>query len=66
MESPKSELRDGMRIDWDIPIVMDDGLVLRADLFRRASKVGTRSSSATGPMRRASPSRTATRAPGSA
>src|SRR6266481_4313461 len=34
MESPKSELRDGMRIDWDIPIVMDDGLVLRADLFR--------------------------------
>src|ERR1700694_3742493 len=23
-----------MRIDWDIPIVMDDGLVLRADLFR--------------------------------
>src|SRR5216117_2895741 len=34
MESPKSELRDGMRLDWDIPIVMDDGLVLRADLFR--------------------------------
>jgi len=34
MESPKSELRDGMRIDWDIPIVMDDGLLLRADLFR--------------------------------
>jgi predicted acyl esterase len=23
-----------MRIDWDIPIVMDDGLVVRADLFR--------------------------------
>ncbi|HKX09641.1 MAG TPA: hypothetical protein VJN67_15690 [Stellaceae bacterium] len=23
-----------MRIDWDIPIAMDDGLVLRADLFR--------------------------------
>ena len=34
MDSPRSELRDGMRIDWDIPIVMDDGLVLRADLFR--------------------------------
>ena len=23
-----------MRIDWDVPIVMDDGLVLRADVFR--------------------------------
>ena len=34
MDSPKSELRDGMRIDWDIPIPMDDGLVLRADVFR--------------------------------
>ena len=30
----KSEIRDGMRIDWDIPIAMDDGLILRADLFR--------------------------------
>jgi predicted acyl esterase len=27
-------LRDGMRIDWDVPITMDDGLVLRADVFR--------------------------------
>ena len=34
MESPKSELRDGMRVDWDVPIRMDDGLVLRADVFR--------------------------------
>ena len=25
----KSEIRDGMRIDWDMPIKMDDGLVLR-------------------------------------
>ena len=23
-----------MRIVWDVPIAMDDGLVLRADLFR--------------------------------
>ena len=23
-----------MRIDWDVPIAMDDGLVLRADVFR--------------------------------
>jgi predicted acyl esterase len=30
----KSEIRDGMRIDWDAPIVMDDGVVLRADVFR--------------------------------
>ncbi|HKA45670.1 MAG TPA: CocE/NonD family hydrolase [Burkholderiales bacterium] len=30
----KSEIRDGMRIDWDVPIRMDDGLVLRADVFR--------------------------------
>ena len=30
----RSEVRDGMRIDWDIPIEMDDGLVLRADVFR--------------------------------
>lgn len=30
----KSEVRDGMRIDWDVPIPMDDGIVLRADLFR--------------------------------
>ena len=30
----KSESRDGMRIDWDVPIEMDDGLVLRADVFR--------------------------------
>jgi predicted acyl esterase len=29
-----SEIRDGMRIDWDVPIAMDDGLVLRADVFR--------------------------------
>jgi len=34
MESPKSELRDGMRVDWDVPIRMDDGLVLRADVYR--------------------------------
>jgi predicted acyl esterase len=32
--SEHSEVRDGMRIDWDVPIEMDDGLVLRADVFR--------------------------------
>ena len=30
----KTECRDGMRIDWDAPIAMDDGVVLRADVFR--------------------------------
>ncbi len=30
----KSEVRDGMRIDWDAPIAMDDGVILRADVFR--------------------------------
>jgi predicted acyl esterase len=30
----RSETRDGMRIDWDVPIVMNDGLVLRADVYR--------------------------------
>jgi hypothetical protein len=28
--TPKSGLKDGMRIEWDVPIRMDDGLVLRA------------------------------------
>ncbi len=32
--SQKSELRDGMRIDWDVSIAMDDGLVLQADIYR--------------------------------
>jgi uncharacterized protein len=30
----KSEIADGMRIDWDVPIAMDDGVVLRADVYR--------------------------------
>ena len=34
MTTHKSEIRDHMRIDWDVPITMDDGLVLRADVFR--------------------------------
>ena len=29
-----SEIRDGMRVDWDLTIPMDDGVILRADLFR--------------------------------
>jgi hypothetical protein len=34
MPEVRTEVRDGMRIDWDVPIPMDDGLVLRADVFR--------------------------------
>ncbi|MGA0031812.1 MAG: CocE/NonD family hydrolase [Burkholderiales bacterium] len=33
MPNLKTESRDGMRIAWDVPITMDDGLVLRADVF---------------------------------
>ena len=29
----RSEVRDGMRIIWDAPVPMDDGVVLRADVF---------------------------------
>jgi predicted acyl esterase len=32
--SNNSEIRDGMRIEWDVPIAMDDGIKLRADVFR--------------------------------
>ncbi len=34
MDTAKSETRDGMQIDWDAPIPMNDGVVLRADVFR--------------------------------
>ena len=34
MTGTKTETRNGMRIDWDVAIEMDDGIVLRADLFR--------------------------------
>jgi predicted acyl esterase len=33
-DSAKSEVRDGMRIDWDVFITMDDGIRLRADVYR--------------------------------
>ena len=34
MSEYKSEIRDGMRVDWDVPIEMDDGVVLRCDVYR--------------------------------
>src|SRR5580698_7553405 len=30
----RTEVRDGMRVEWDVPIPMDDGIVLRGDVFR--------------------------------
>lgn len=30
----RSEVRDGMRIDWNVPVAMSDGVTLRADVFR--------------------------------
>ena len=27
------DVRDGLRIRWDVPVLMDDGVVLRADVF---------------------------------
>ena len=32
---------DGMRIDWDVPIMMDDSLVLRCDVYSRCSSFFT-------------------------
>ena len=40
----RSEIRDGMRIDWNAPIRMDDGIVLRADIFRPVAEGHIRSS----------------------
>ncbi len=34
LDTAKSEIRDGMQIDWDAAIHMGDGVVLRADVFR--------------------------------
>jgi hypothetical protein len=34
MIQERSETRDGMRITWDMPIPMEDGAVLRCDVFR--------------------------------
>jgi uncharacterized protein len=34
MTAMRNEIRDNLRIDWDAPIAMDDGVVLRADVFR--------------------------------
>ena len=33
-QTQRVDVRDGMLIEWDVPIVMDDRLLLRADIFR--------------------------------
>jgi uncharacterized protein len=33
MTQEKHEIRDGMRVQWDVPVAMDDGVVVRADIF---------------------------------
>ena len=34
MDRASREIRRGMRIDWDVPIPIDDGVVLRYDVYR--------------------------------
>ena len=34
MSETRSESTDGMRIDWDVAVVIDDGVTLRADVYR--------------------------------
>ncbi|MGF6312879.1 hypothetical protein ABIB82_006913 [Bradyrhizobium sp. i1.8.4] len=38
VERTRSEITDGMRIDWDVGIRMDDGVIVRADVFRPISE----------------------------
>ena len=40
----KSEIREGMRVDWNVPFCMSDGVIIRANIFRpldQTRKVGT-------------------------
>ena len=33
MAAAADDIRDGMRIQWDVKVKMDDGLLLSADIF---------------------------------
>ena len=33
-----TDFRDNMAIDWDVPIKMDDGIILRCDVYRPLDK----------------------------
>ena len=49
MSATRSEVHDGMQIDWDVPITMDDGLGLKADSSVRQRPGNTRSFLTYGP-----------------
>src|SRR4051812_30938131 len=34
----RTQIENGMKIDWDVSIPMDDGIVLRADVYRPAAE----------------------------
>ena len=34
MSEFKTDIKDGMRIDWDVPVTMDDGVTLPCDIYR--------------------------------
>src|SRR5262245_26278118 len=36
--APRSEAREGMHVEWDTGVPMDDGVVLRCDVFRPAKQ----------------------------
>lgn len=37
-DQSRTDVRDGMQIDWDVPIEMDDGVILRCDVYRPIKK----------------------------
>ena len=53
MMQMKQETRDGMQIEWDMPILMSDGLTLRADVFRPIGEGQFPIIMSYGPMRKA-------------
>src|ERR1022692_3185823 len=61
----RMEIRDGMRVEWDVPIRMDDDLVLRADVFRPIAEGRYPVLLTYGPYAKGSPFRTAIPALGS-
>ena len=40
MSEARSEFRNGIQIDWDVAIEMNDGVIIHADVFRPVSMSG--------------------------
>jgi predicted acyl esterase len=40
LSEARSEIRDGIQIDWDVAIEMNDGVIIHADVFRPVSMSG--------------------------